>query len=403
MWNARQWTSHLSAASRLRARRDRRDADAIAGGGRRVGGASCAATLALPLEPQSRHRKRGQWFEGWFVRLIDHTSGVTIAAIFGSLRLQRSSSGAAAISSLPFDEHILVLAWSADSGRQSMRSVQLAGDAVTLSGPGTADPTRPHVRWWSTEHGGIEVRGDDAWLDLRLPKGLSLAANVSSPRAPWDRKRPDRAGPEGWLGATGLLPCHYFVHTFRSPATYWLGGSSRSTGRGGRGVAHIERNYGEAFPSGWVWAQACTEGGTLCLVLTGGLFVVGPLTTRTYILALRGQPANSTATLDWTFRTTDADRVSEVREACQGRLLLNATSLDGRRRAALRITAPVGTFGDRLLVPTDGGFSDQPGCRESYDATVALVAHGRAPGLDVEATFPRAALEFGGTWQCGSC
>lgn len=380
----------------------------------------------LPMEPQPLSSKaRKQWFEGWFVRTIDQATGVSVAAIFGSLRLGMEVRQDSRSSEL-FDEHILVLAWGDATGRQFSSSLLLPGGAVTLQGGELARGARPRVRWWSTEHGGIEVAGDVAWLDLRLAGGLRLRANVSAPRVLWDRARPDHGGPEGWLGPTGLLPCHYFVHTFASPTTYQLArGSVRLLG--GEGVSHIERNYGETFPTAWVWAQACTVDSAMCIVLTGGLFVVGPLVTRTHILALRGRAAGGTRSVDWTFRSTDGDRFSVVRSPCDGRLQLNASSLNGRRAVSLLLSAPARTFGSRLPVPTNGGFSDQPGCRESYHATATMLvrewtgsplgrwdrsareprtavhAQGQAQAAcqdEKEMLFPNAALEFGGAWQC---
>ena len=107
--------------------------------------------------------------------------------------------------------------------------------------------------------------GDLTKLDVRVG-GLSLVANMSSPRVPWSPAHPDTAGPEGWLARTGLLPCHYFVHSFASPAAYALRRprgkytlrprGSIGAGADGGATAHIERNWGRSFPTGWTWAQA---------------------------------------------------------------------------------------------------------------------------------------------------
>ena len=128
-----------------------------------------------------------------------------------------------------------------------------AFDAPAIGGGG------PRVSWWSDEHGGMVVEGDRALLDVRVA-GLRLAANVSAPRVPWDAARPDTAGPEGWLARTGLLPCHYFVHSFGSPARYRLLRRGALVAGGGAATAHAERNYGDTFPTGWVWAQASAAG-----------------------------------------------------------------------------------------------------------------------------------------------
>ena len=429
---------------------------------------SAASVALLPFEPQQLPRSnRSQWFEGWFVRLVDDDAGASVALILGSLRKRRQQTGGrsvadADVKSPPegdastggkavlqmvlesdFDEHILVLAYRDRSGHHHMEAVQMEGSEVLLSGPrgaidSGASSQGPVLRWWSERYGGMTVSGDDATIDVSLPGQLRLVANVSGPRVAWSEASPNRAGPEGWLSRTGLLPCHYFVHSFASPTTYVLQHGTRSPPRlGSRAVAHMERNYGEAFPTGYTWAQASSRKEGAFLVVTGGLFVVGPLTTLTYIIGLRvpgrdsggckaddpegheGLVGDSTAEgggegseggerggLAWDFRTTDLDSVRAVRRPCHGTLSLNATSRDGRRRLLLLLAAPPETFGEPMPIPTQGGFSSQPGCRESYAATAHIVALRRASRASsrwvqpLRLSVPLAALEFGGSWQC---
>ena len=372
-----------------------------------------AAAAFLPFEPQpSPKSRRKQWFEGWFFRLTDHRALTSVAVVFGSLRRPNEPPPAA------FSEHIVVVAYRDGAGVARTEAAYLDAGAVRIRG-GAADAFDapaiggggPRVSWWSDEHGGMVVEGDRAMLDVRVA-GLRLAANVSAPRVPWDAARPDTAGPEGWLARTGLLPCHYFVHSFGSPARYRLLRRGALVAGGGAATAHAERNYGDTFPTGWVWAQASAAGGAAHLILTGGRFVIGPLTTRSYVLGVRA------GALSLDFRTTDLDRVEEARHPCAGRFELNATSRDGRRRLRLRIAAPPASFGRPIPVPTLDGFSAAPGAVESYAAVADLVAHARAPrglardvGLDVDADgwldapllrtrIELAALEFGGAFQC---
>jgi hypothetical protein len=366
-----------------------------------------AAAAVLPLEPQPLARRRQQWFEGWFFRFIDHATATSVAVIFGSMRGgighaadERAAGRSADWRAQPFDEHLLVLAYRDGGGADVMRSVLLDGPAVTIGGGG-ARAGGPRVEWWSERNGGMRIEGDAALVDVTLPGGVRVAANVSGPRVPWSEgARADRDGPEGWLARTGLLPCHYFVHSFGSPSSYalWRAGRARRPQRG-RALAHVERNYGDAFPTGWVWGQAASAAADAFLVLTGGRFVIGPLTTYSYIIGLRA------GALSWNFRTTDADRVVDVRRACEGALALNATSRDGRRRLELALAAPPATFGERIMVPTNRGyFSDKPGCRESYAATAHVAAWEREAGgkyaLALRAAIPLAVLEFGGGFQC---
>ena len=398
--------------------------------------AALLAAAALPMEPKALGKGRNQWFEGWFLRLVDHETDSSAAVIFGSMRRRANGTAMAAT---PFDEHILVVAHRNATGAEVTRSLLLEGHAVTLRGGGTGEDA-PYISWWSDQHGGMQIDRTGVMLELYLPGSLRMHANISRVRVPWNPRRPNHDGPEGWLAPTGLLPCHYFVHSFGSPATYtWTAGGGEPASRS-TALVHIERNYGEAFPTGWVWAQAAAAGGAAYLILTGGLFAIGPLTVKTYILGLRlPRPMVAEDTcrealeridaedtgdhsdaddvlasdgLQWDFRTTDLDTVHDVRRPCEGSLLVNATSRNGRRRLEVRIAAPPHTFGAPIMVPTnDGRFSDRPGCRESYAAVAHITAWSRpAQSLGqrrkngewrvlVKVRIPLAALEFGGIWQ----
>lgn len=371
-------------------------------------------------------RIRGQWFEGWFLRLTDHDAASTVSVIFGSLRRQRRPASHEG----PFDEHLIAVGYAdGRDGAEHTQQLLLSGPSVRLTGgnvrsrsPPAAisrelgiSPNRigPQLSWWSQQHGGMHVRGDAAELDLSLPGGMRLVANISAARVHWDPTRPDTYGPEGWLSRTGLLPCHYFVHSFGSPTTYTLTHAADGRRRlSGHAVAHVERNWGDSFPSGWVWAQAAAAHGRAYLVLTGGRFVIGPLTTESYVIGLRsvgGGGAGGDDGLSWDFRTTDLDRVVDVRRPCDGLLSVNATSRNGRRRLELVLHAPPSTFGEALHVPTsDRGFSKEPGCREAHTAVVRIRAWEilrRRGQRDEEvqrlqAEVPMAVLEFGGNFQC---
>ena len=384
-----------------------------------LGGLGMTAVAAMPMEPQVVAGATQPWFEGWFFRFTDHEAAVSVAVIFGSLRKRRrrrsSKTPLTQKQTPPFDEHLLVLAYAAGNGTgassQDHSVIIDDAESVRLTGGSATHDASPQVTWWSDVYGGMRVDGDSAIVDVRLPTGLRLAANVSGSRVLWDPLRPNQDGPEGWLSRTQLLPCHYFVHTFGSRATYELRHSgNRALHLAGTSFAHIERNWGDAFPSGWVWAQASARAGSAFLVLTGGRFVIGPLTVDSYVIGLRIPRRTAihagwegSSALSWDFRTTDLDRVSDVRRPCDGLLALNATSRDRRRRLELLLTAAPASFGARIPVPTlTDGFSANPGCRESYKAHLTI----RLYGTEVEGSGPvvidaqMAVLEFGGEYQC---
>ena len=420
-------TSLRAVASRAAAHLHR-CADGIVGSRQRGDGAEKLLASVLPMEPQLV-RRRGPWFEGWFLRLVDHDAALTVSIVFGSLRRRHRPSS---ISADPFDEHLIVLTYNdGRDGSERMSRVLLDGSTVRLTGGnsassdlGAAPPGGPHLSWWSDAHGGMRVDGDAAVVELALPRGVRIVANISASRVPWDVKRPNEAGPEGWLARTSLLPCHYFVHSFGSRASYalWRGGAVRPA-LTGSALTHVERNWGDSFPTGWVWAQAAARNGSAYLVLTGGRFVIGPLTTDSYVIGLRGNFGGSVGgggdggeegvdrELSWDFRTTDLDRVVDSRRPCEGVLSINASSRNGRRWLQLELRAHPRSFGERIPVPTnEEGFSDQPGCRESQTASLSISAWekrrsgGRRDALEVvqrlRTVVPLAVLEFGGNFQC---
>lgn len=211
-------------------------------------------------------------------------------------------------------------------------------------------------------------------------------------------------GPEGWLRrAAQLLPCHYFVHSVGSRCRYELtagsGLSQRAHRVNGEGFAHIEGNHGRFFPSGWIWSHAIAANNSASFSLALGKFAIAGLTPTTCILYLRranGRPI--------VFRTTDLDSIRYVTDRATGTLELNATSLFKNRRLSL-VIRPAGNaaaaFKTRVQVPTALGFSNRPGCLETYTATATIklskLIGGQAGDGEVY-EFPLTALEYGGSF-----
>lgn len=80
-------------------------------------------------------------------------------------------------------------------------------------------------------------------------------------------------GPEGWIQHLGaLIPLHWYVHSSSAPATFSLEHVAFSSTpdedrvpqlddavAAGRGLLHVEKNWGQAFPSGWMWAHGASS------------------------------------------------------------------------------------------------------------------------------------------------
>lgn len=95
----------------------------------------------LPFEPQPLPRRGRRWFEGWFVRIVDHARATSVALVLGSLRLASETSDT-------FSEHLITVAWRDASGHHETYSLLLPGDRQVLTlpiSPICHSRFRPHV------------------------------------------------------------------------------------------------------------------------------------------------------------------------------------------------------------------------------------------------------------------
>jgi hypothetical protein len=366
------------------------------------------AARTSPFQPRSPPSwpKSKPFFEGWFIRVVDHVGKASFCVILGSFKHARQRGDDAVQLGNDFSgfsSHYLGLSYHvAAAGKDeattlhhfaSPEDVSIA--ARTPSRPGSCDPPDPDFSIEFKDAGSFQVSPEGGSLNFTVP-GLSVHADFND-RKPWSRGKPNSKGPEGWLPGW-LLPCHYFVHTLASPASYCLDADGLPDALEGKGVLHAECNYGDVFPAGWCWAQGCNSGGTASFILTGGKFVIGPVVTSSWVLGYRSSQ------LDWNFRTTDFDRVVASANCDDGRLSLRCTSRCGRRLMTIDIQAPQGSFGEPIYCPTQVGWSNLPGCIESYTATARLRCFRRTgwrlrKKLVEDVQVPLAALEFGGDFQ----
>ena len=131
-------------------------------------------------------------------------------------------------------------------------------------------------------------------------------------------------------------------------------------------------------------------------ILTGGKFEIGCFQPTSWVIGYRSPR------FDWNFRTTDVDVVKANVDYTARTLKLEAVSRSGTRKLEIEITAPEGSFGSPIYVPTPSGFSCIPGCRESFIATARIVAVDLATDrmhIREEHEIELCALEFGGIMQ----
>ena len=146
----------------------------------------------------------------------------------------------------------------------------------------------------------------------------------------------------------------------------------------------------------------------MCLIYrtfkSAGRFVIGGISPTNWVVFVRAG-ANR-----WCFRTTDFDTFRTNVDPLNGLVEVNATSVTKKLRLQLRIQAKgtLAGFSPPLYIPTPTGFSNYPGCRETYTATAHIVVEDRyveekngtiifVPKCSLNV--PLSALEFGGSFQ----
>jgi hypothetical protein len=341
---------------------------------------------ASPLNLQ-RIAARGPFFQGWLVRAIDHAARRSLVLIVASF----SREGSAA-----FDEHYVFCAVADGDATRTFKGFP-APSRVTASPPGERGAL--DLRWHAERDASsarlasqdvtarLDFTDSLCLADCAFDDALSVSMRVTE-RLPWREEGALSLGPEGWLGRTPLLPSRYFIHSVGSSVEY----SVRLEGRAleGRGSSHMECNYGNFFPRGWVWAQAIGRDNTSSFSLVIGRIVVGPLEPFIATFYLRRDDGRTAV-----FRTTDLDRVRYDLDGVRKVAHLDFVSSFTRRRATLRIEARDPSF-HKVFTPTPRGMSDAPGCEETYTA-VATATYEDDGGRETH-VFPLTAFEFGGSF-----
>ena len=340
---------------------------------------------ASPLNPQVVSI-RGPFFQGWLFRTVDHQQSLSAIVIVGSF----SSKG-----SEQYDEHYICCGIHSPVSGHLHFELFPAPQAVTIVGdPPSSHHHHANITWTAEGVGFFHLEGDQGHLKLAM-EDLAIEMRFRHRRR-WD-ERSDRAGPEGWLAYTPLLPCHYAVHSVGSDCDYSI--SCKHLRCQGSGFTHIEGNHGTFFPEGWVWSQAFGLTNDESFSMIGGKFVIGALSPINWVIYLRTKSGR------YIFRTTDLCSIQYSISPGDGRVSVTGTSFDGRYKIELRLeSSRLERYGPPIYIPTPSGFQNNPGCREIYTATV----HAKIfeCGMDSsrwelrhELQFEQAALEFGGQFQ----
>ena len=183
---------------------------------------------ASPLNQQAVLLK-SPFFQGWLVRVTDHENSGSFVLIVGSFSMAQNEK---------YDEHYIFCGFegkklSSDGFYASECAFHSelfpSEDTVTITGGKATTPLTNklpfhgsplvNITWAADGIGHFKFEQDSCEADLDF-KEFRLRFNATN-RLPWgNESHANSAGPEGWLGYTSLLPCHYFVHSVGSACDY---------------------------------------------------------------------------------------------------------------------------------------------------------------------------------------
>eukprot|EP00850_Spirogloea_muscicola_P018279 SM000166S02460 [mRNA] locus=s166:36671:38880:- [translate_table: standard] len=363
--------------------------------------------------PESPHTPRCAWaptpcpwFEGWYTRVVDGATGNSFAAVVGSMTA--TSESVCRRRELPGDHGRPGACGSQQAAlprhrrrRHAHQDVKITtGGADVVTDPPDSAPAA--VEWHSASHGYFVANASGTYI--RLTAGGTTFAAVLTDQVPWRAGSPG-AGPEGWTAAVQrrlpVLPTRWHVHSLGSSAQYSFTNASAGIELAGHGLGHEEKNWGNAFPAGHVWAQAISEDNSVQLVLGAAYFSIGTIQTP-YVASVGLRSPLLALDLRSTDLGTYFSRISV--HPCEGRLKIVARTLT--HRVSISFSAPPSTFSIPIFGPTSQALW-LPTCQESFSAVVHVSVERlgfqwlwAASSQPTEYRIGHAALEFGEEVMC---
>lgn len=335
---------------------------------------------AQARDDESRYMKpqtppfSGPWFEGWYIRVVDQEKKLSFATISTTsthekipLELNQVLPGYKAFVFAPEDS---ALTYSREEFPQETQLV--------------TDSSSDALLWQDSV--GSSLTSDR--LDLVMPESSHRIEVNFGEHTPWSKKNIDW-GPAGLAGQIPILPLQWFVVSTKTPVSYKL-----TTPQGvleGTGYAHIEKNWGKAFPKAWMWLQGLSDDGEHQLAIAGGPLKLGPATITAFLVGVRGPNVR----VDIQPSQGPQVKYKTWSEPCAGKFKLRAKNW--RYKVEVTASAPIDSFVP-LAIPTKNGYLPNL-AQESFYSTINVKVweFGR---LAYEHEFTSSALEFGADYIC---
>lgn len=336
------------------------------------------------------------WFEGWYTRVTSADSSASYGLIVGHYPEQKYNNSA----------YAAILYQQADLKR-ALVEFRTYPESLSVSGKdgrqilqNPTDEAEPNFAISASDSSfTMKTEGENTHISASIAQAsgvVSLEFIISGPSNFWGQKG---EGPEGWASKIPFIGLHWFVYSLSSPAKYRLQFPNGKV-ESGNGWAHMEKNWGTSFPSGWIWAEGMElQNGkprSIFAVAGGVAIIAGADVPNQYLIGYRSP------LLNWNFRPQDPSVFTTERNPCNGTFSLKARS--PTQFIEILISAPTNSFGS-VSGPTKAGFIVDS--VESFSATATISAYRAnplnpfSPGTLVERKeFQDVALEFGGNYQC---
>lgn len=364
---------------------------------------------------------KGPWFEGWYTRLVDSTNGRSFALInalmlnnrqetIGYLAIMHAANNSSqpmeVFESFPETPNITDCYFqpiSSEPDRKSPPCFRWAAGGCNNSYKGSRTDCEGYVM--SNENFTVfEFTSYETQSDGTI-KGASLKLSLGN-ITPWDDSG---FGPMGVAIKVPYLGLYWFVYSLGTQTEYEYstfemtksGEAILTNQLTGQALAHQEKNWGDTFPSAWIWAQGVSEDNTVHFALAGGPKGLPLVPFIKPVLWLVGYRSPKVGSWDFDPQHIDTVFVPSV-DACSGHFTLTVKNLV--RKLIIDIQANPETFNECLYGPSENGFA--PMCLESFVAEANVTAYERK-GLTWELIetniLPMSALEFGGDYTCKPC
>jgi hypothetical protein len=334
----------------------------------------------------------GPRFEGWYTRITDQDGKHSVAFIVGSF-LQQDT---------PFDPngsmpgYMAVLVKDEENGEVKVYENFPSDTYLSVNGKSemnqnpikicyeTSGCANTEFSWNSPSLGYI----NNEKFNITIPGEISIKGNFKNPIY-WNNSH--RAGPEGIVSNLPFFPLHWYVHSLGSQADYQYKIPSENIEVKSKGFAHIEKNWGTAFPEKWIWSEGISDNNSSHYALAGGELNLG-LKINSFLVGFR------TNKISYEFRPQQGAFFKTLINPCQGRFAIVIAKLG--QKLVIESKANPKTFG-KVSIPTVNGFI-KDGAVESFAAKTSITAYSiDFAGNSTEVEHKNAALEFGGDYMCG--